>query len=224
MPKIIPISISKTATLFKIIIIRMYNTKFPIELIKKKVQDNTITYKFKWNNGTISIEPMSQLTPQLLELVHQYELKQYYETKKKVKLNQTEASSSNEFPPLPSKNVTKIDQISLLKMQETPKTIQEVPSESFQQSNYQSNAVLPQDIMPQTLESNLNQQLLKTFMMHPHLPRQNKECMILSIKRINGEIIFLIKDEYTKWVKLEELKKDSPITLCDYLLPKVRFK
>ncbi|CAD8178503.1 unnamed protein product [Paramecium octaurelia] len=224
MPKIIPISISQTSTSFKIIIIRMNNTKFPIELIKKKVQDNTISYKFKWNNGTISIEPMSQLTPQLLELVHQYELNQYYETQKKVKLNQTETFTSSQFPTLPQKDATEINQISLLKMQETPKSIQKVPGESFQQSNNQTNAVLPQDIIPQTLESKLNQYLLQKFTIQPHLPRQNKECTILSIKRFNGDINFLIKDEYTKWVKLEDMKKDSPITLCDYLLSKVRFR
>lgn len=88
----------------------MYNTKFPIELLKKKVQDNTIYYKFKWNNGAISIEPMSQLTPQLLELVHQYELKQYHETYKKVKFNETQVSfeSSRNLPPNSLKDINQI--------------------------------------------------------------------------------------------------------------------
>lgn len=36
----------------------MYAKRFPIQLMKKKINEDAITYKFKWNNGTISIEPM----------------------------------------------------------------------------------------------------------------------------------------------------------------------
>lgn len=32
-------------------------------------------YKFKWNNGAISLEPMTALTPEMLVLVQEYELK-----------------------------------------------------------------------------------------------------------------------------------------------------
>ncbi|CAD8185407.1 unnamed protein product [Paramecium pentaurelia] len=201
----------------------MYNNKFPIELIKKKVQENTISYKFRWNNGTISIEPMIQLTPQLLELVHQYELKQYYEINKKVKLNQTEIPSEplRDFPSILTKDETKI---SLLKNEDTSKTIQKAPIKSLQESNYESNTILPQDIIPQIQQSNPKQYLQKTFVKHTHLPRQNKKCIIKSITRNNGDIMFLINDDEIKWVKLEDLKRNSPITLCDYLLSKVRFK
>ncbi|CAD8086445.1 unnamed protein product [Paramecium primaurelia] len=223
MPKIIPISIFQSSSSFKIIIIRMYNNKFPIELIKKKVQENTISYKFRWNNGTISIEPMIQLTPQLLELVHQYELRQYYEINKKVKLNQTEIPSESlrDSPSNLTKDETKI---SLLKNEDTSKTIQKAPIKSLQESNYQSNTILPQDIIPQIQQSNPKQYLQKTFVKHTHLPRKNKKCIIKSITRNNGDIMFLINDDEIKWVKLEDLKRDSPITLCDYLLSKVRFK
>jgi len=38
------------------------NIKHPIELIKKKVNSDGITYKFRWSNNSVSIEPMTQLT------------------------------------------------------------------------------------------------------------------------------------------------------------------
>ena len=53
------------------------NTKRPVELLKKKVSPDAIMYKFKWSNNSVSIEPMTQLTPDMLVLVHEYELRQF---------------------------------------------------------------------------------------------------------------------------------------------------
>ncbi|CAD8100506.1 unnamed protein product [Paramecium sonneborni] len=202
----------------------MYNTKFPIELIKKKVNQNTIAYKFKWSNGTISIEPMSQLTPQMLELVHKYELQQHhYQINKKVKLNYTELPTQLQNQ---SKSQQDINQTFLFKEQEEPKFItHKAPIKSSQESNtFQSNIISPQEFIPQNQSSITKQYLKKTFIKQPHQPRPNKECVIKSIRKDNADIFLLVTDDYTKWVKFEDLKKDSPITLCDYLLSKVRFK
>jgi hypothetical protein len=51
------------------------NAKRPVELLKKKVSPDSIMYKFKWSNNSVSIEPMTQLTPDMLVLVHEYELR-----------------------------------------------------------------------------------------------------------------------------------------------------
>ncbi|CAD8197602.1 unnamed protein product [Paramecium octaurelia] len=191
----------------------MNSTKFPIELIKKKFYEHTIAYKFKWSNGTISIEPMNQLTPQMLELVHEYELQQYYQTQKKVKLNSPQISPKKCLP----NSITDFQQTSLLKKQEPSTITNKAPVKTPQN-------ILPYDIIQQREKSNSRQYLKKTFTKHPHLPRPNKNCIIRNIRKDNGDIYFQIIDDQTKWIKLEDLKKDSPITLCDYLLSKIKFK
>lgn len=35
------------------------NSKHPVELIKKKVTNDAIMYKFRWSNNSVSIEPMT---------------------------------------------------------------------------------------------------------------------------------------------------------------------
>lgn len=47
-------------------------------------------YKFKWNNGAISLEPMIALTPEMLVLVQEYELKGNDDPKpiKQIKVNE----------------------------------------------------------------------------------------------------------------------------------------
>ncbi|CAD8140134.1 unnamed protein product [Paramecium pentaurelia] len=57
--------------------------RHPIQVIKKKVI-NRIEYKIKWNTGTITYEPMTELTPELLQLVNQWELIQHSNKKEKI--------------------------------------------------------------------------------------------------------------------------------------------
>ncbi|CAK88651.1 unnamed protein product (macronuclear) [Paramecium tetraurelia] len=194
----------------------MYSIKFPTELIKKKVYEHTIAYKFKWSNGTISIEPMNQLTPQMLELVHEYEMQQYHQIHKKVKLNSHQISPKSSNNCLPN-SFTDFQQSSLIKKQQPSRLTNKAPVKAPQK-------ILPQDIIQQKEESNSKLYLKKTFTKHSHLPRPNKYCVIKNIRRENGDIYLQITDDQTKWIKLEDLKKDSPITLCDYLLSKIRFK
>ncbi|CAK74956.1 unnamed protein product (macronuclear) [Paramecium tetraurelia] len=49
--------------------------RYPIEVIKKKIVTR-IEYKIRWNTGTITYEPMTDLTPEILQIVNQWELKQ----------------------------------------------------------------------------------------------------------------------------------------------------
>ncbi|CAD8144925.1 unnamed protein product [Paramecium octaurelia] len=50
--------------------------KHPVLVLKKKVKER-IEYKIKWNTGSITYEPMVELTPEMLSLVNQWELKEH---------------------------------------------------------------------------------------------------------------------------------------------------
>ncbi|CAD8059827.1 unnamed protein product [Paramecium sonneborni] len=52
------------------------HTKHPVLVLKKKV-DERIEYKIKWNTGSITYEPMVELTPEMLEIVSQWELQEH---------------------------------------------------------------------------------------------------------------------------------------------------
>ncbi|CAK58294.1 unnamed protein product (macronuclear) [Paramecium tetraurelia] len=51
--------------------------KHPVLILKKKVKER-IEYKIKWNTGTITYEPMVELTPEMLRLVNEWELQEHY--------------------------------------------------------------------------------------------------------------------------------------------------
>ncbi|CAD8132659.1 unnamed protein product [Paramecium octaurelia] len=57
--------------------------RYPIEVIKKKIATR-IEYKIRWNTGTVTYEPMTDLTPELLQIVNQWELKQNKKKKGKI--------------------------------------------------------------------------------------------------------------------------------------------
>ncbi|CAD8056851.1 unnamed protein product [Paramecium sonneborni] len=61
------------------------HTKHPVSVLKKKV-DERIEYKIKWNTGSITYEPMVELTPEMLIIVSQWELQEHQ--KKNMKSNE----------------------------------------------------------------------------------------------------------------------------------------
>ncbi|CAK87995.1 unnamed protein product (macronuclear) [Paramecium tetraurelia] len=56
--------------------------KHPVQVLKKKVEER-IEYKIQWNTGSITYEPMIELTPEMLSLVNQWELEEHYKKNSK---------------------------------------------------------------------------------------------------------------------------------------------
>lgn len=48
----------------------------PVEVLKKKISDDgtTVLYKIKWNNQSITYEPMADLRKECCQAVNRYEL------------------------------------------------------------------------------------------------------------------------------------------------------
>lgn len=44
-------------------------SKKPVHVLKKKLYPDLIMYKIAWSNGSITYDPMTQLTPEMLEIV-----------------------------------------------------------------------------------------------------------------------------------------------------------
>ncbi|CAD8061641.1 unnamed protein product [Paramecium sonneborni] len=80
----------------------------PVQVIKKKIFDR-IEYKIKWNTGSITYEPMTELTPQMLYLVNQWELIQHQ--KKREKLGEKSNQKIQKITRLQQKNEMQLEEI-----------------------------------------------------------------------------------------------------------------
>lgn len=43
--------------------------RVPVKVLKKKITSKNILYKMEWENGSITYEPLADLTPQMMPLI-----------------------------------------------------------------------------------------------------------------------------------------------------------
>ncbi|CAD8056480.1 unnamed protein product [Paramecium sonneborni] len=178
------------------------NTKHPIELLKKKVNADSISYKFKWNNNSVSIEPFTQLTQEMLILVNNYELRQLgYDPQE----------------PKPSKHIKQDT--------ENGKQLEE---KRERRHSEKSDKTLdkPSQKQKQSKDTDSIQANINSVSITSHKPRKSKPCQVKSVKHDNGKIEFLVcfdDSTETKWVTLDEMKEKAPLAICEFLLGKVKY-
>ncbi|CAD8133043.1 unnamed protein product [Paramecium octaurelia] len=189
------------------------NSKHPVELLKKKIDPEAIMYKFRWSNNSVSIEPMTQLTPEMLVLVHDYELKQLghdpQEPKPQKHIKQDTqpiTQIANAKKPEEQKKEKKSND----KVDKAEKVV-EKPQEKQKQQ-------LPQKDLDNTLNNNVGN--------GPHKPRKSKLCQVKQVRHDNGRVDFLVCFEDSadqKWISLDEMKEKAPVAVCEFLLGKVKY-
>ncbi|CAD8144541.1 unnamed protein product [Paramecium octaurelia] len=178
------------------------NIKHPIELIKKKVNSDGITYKFRWSNNSVSIEPMTQLTQEMLVLVNDYELRNLG------------------FDPQEPKPQKHIKQDSQMIRQPEEQKRERRQSEKRDKSLDKAPEKQKQAKDSDSVQTN------NTTGNTAHKPRKSKPCQVKSVKHDCGRIEFFVCfDDSTesKWVSLEEMKEKAPLAVCEFLLGKVKY-
>ncbi|CAD8059418.1 unnamed protein product [Paramecium sonneborni] len=178
--------------------------KHPIELLKKKVNADSISYKFKWSNNSVSIEPFTQLTQEMLVLVNNYELKQLgYDPQE----------------PKPSKHI-KLDSQNTKCIEEQKKEGR--PSERSDKILDKTPEKQKQSKDSDSIQTNINSASNSIA----HKPRKSKNCQVKSVRHNDGKIEFLVSFDdstETKWTSLDEMKIKAPLAVCEFLLGKVKY-
>ncbi|CAK75146.1 unnamed protein product (macronuclear) [Paramecium tetraurelia] len=189
------------------------NIKHPVELLKKKIDPEAIMYKFRWSNNSVSIEPMTQLTPEMLVLVHDYELKQLghdpQEPKPQKHIKQ-DTQPITQFANGKKPEEQKREKKSNEKVDKAEKVV-EKPQEKQKQQ-------LSQKDLDNALNNNIGN--------GPHKPRKSKPCQVKQVRHDNGRVDFLVCFEDSadqKWISLDEMKEKAPVAVCEFLLGKVKY-
>ncbi|CAD8044689.1 unnamed protein product [Paramecium primaurelia] len=196
------------------------NSKHPVELLKKKIDPEAIMYKFRWSNNSVSIEPMTQLTPEMLVLVHDYELKQLGhdpqepKPQKHIKQDTQVITQINNGKKQEEQKKEKKSNDKIEKVDKTEKIV-EKPQEKHQEKQKQQQQQKDPDIIPNNNTGN-----------GPHKPRKSKPCQVKQVRHDNGRVDFLVCFEDSadqKWISLDEMKEKSPVAVCEFLLGKVKY-
>ncbi|KAM3135371.1 hypothetical protein pb186bvf_012529 [Paramecium bursaria] len=190
--------------------------KNPVDIVKKKLINDTIMYKIRWSNGSITLDALYHMNQQCLKLVNDYEVRLWNnpnieeqnepQMKKNVKLNQvTQQISQSQFAKTEGTSTQQNgDYIRHQKPEEkSQKSIQN-------QSLNQKNAIL--------IQQDSDQQATPKG----HKKRQNKPIKIKSLRQNQGRVEFMVEED--GWVDVDELKAKSPISLCEFLLSKVKIQ
>lgn len=141
--------------------------KQPVQLIKKKRYPDCIMYKFRWSNGALSIEPMTALTPEMLVLVHDFELKQ-----------------GDREEPRPTKYVKPNDELEEKKVEK-------------EKAEKRDKKLLPKakEQLPPPIQAIMNTAITVDDMdelIKGHKPRKSRPCTVKSIRNDGGRIDFLV--------------------------------